>query len=146
MSSPCSNPHQDSPSGDHQVGLTVFYDGSCPLCQREIALYKALPSSESLGFLDVSHTDALPTGFTREQLLARFHVRDSAGQTHSGARAFLALWAVLPGWRWLARLGALPGMPEILERLYRVFLRVRPMMQRLAQKWERRNRQSDGVY
>jgi demethoxyubiquinone hydroxylase (CLK1/Coq7/Cat5 family) len=55
----------------------------------------------------------------------------------SGARAFLALWAVLPGWRWLARVGSLPGVPSVLEWGYRGFLRVRPAVQRLFVRWER---------
>jgi hypothetical protein len=42
----------------------------------------------------------------------------------------------LPYWRWLARLGALPGIPALLELMYRGFLRVRPAMQRFAvRRW-----------
>jgi predicted DCC family thiol-disulfide oxidoreductase YuxK len=47
----------------------------------------------------------LPAGTTRPQLMARFHVLDENGRLLGGAQVFLALWATLPGWRWLARLG-----------------------------------------
>ena len=116
--------------------LTVLYDGACPLCRREIAVYRDLQPLQ-LGspvcFADVSNTAlTLPAGTTREQLLARFHVQGRDGQLLSGAQAFLALWAALPGWRWLALAGRLPGAGWLLERMYRLFLRFRPTLQQWA--------------
>ena len=116
--------------------LTVLYDGACPLCRREIAVYRdlqPLQQGSPVCFADVSNTAVpLPIGTTREQLMARFHVQDRDGQLLSGAAAFLALWAALPGWRWLALAGRLPGATWLMERLYRLFLRWRPMLQRWA--------------
>ena len=34
--------------------LTVLYDGACPLCRREIRLYRGLPSRTPVCFADVS--------------------------------------------------------------------------------------------
>ena len=59
------------------------------------------------------------------------------GRVESGARAFLALWAMLPGWRWLARLGRLPGAPTLMEGLYRMFLVFRPALQRVVRRGSR---------
>ena len=116
----------------------MLYDGACPLCRREIGMYRGL-RAEHAGVLCRCqrrriHCHALPPGTTREQLLARFHVRGSDGQLLSGAQAFLALWAALPGWRWLALVGRLPGAAWAMERLYRVFLRWRPALQRWASR------------
>jgi predicted DCC family thiol-disulfide oxidoreductase YuxK len=117
--------------------LMVLYDGACPLCRREIGLYRGLPSSTPVCFADVSDAaQPLPSGTTREQLLARFHVRAADGRLLSGAQAFLALWDTLPGWRWLARIGRLPGVAWLMERVYRLFLRLRPALQRWASRWE----------
>jgi predicted DCC family thiol-disulfide oxidoreductase YuxK len=89
-------------------------------------------------FVDVNDAALpLPPGATREQLLARFHVRGRDGALLSGAQAFLALWAALPGWRWLALAGRLPGAAWSMERGYRLFLRWRPMLQRWALRLER---------
>lgn len=120
--------------------LTVLYDGACPLCRREIGVYRGLqplrPESP-LCFADVSDASlALPPDTTREQLLARFHVLSQNGQLLSGAQAFLALWAALPGWRWLALAGRLPGMAWVMERTYLLFLRWRPLLQRWAHRLE----------
>ena len=116
--------------------LTVLYDGACPLCRHEIAVYSNLQPLQldaPVCFADVSSAAVpLPSGTTREQLLARFHVMGRDGQLLSGAQAFLALWAALPGWRWLALAGRLPGAGWVLERMYRLFLRWRPTLQRWA--------------
>lgn len=121
--------------------LTVLYDGACPLCRREIDVYRGLQplqSSSSVCFADVSDkATPLPAGTTREQLLARFHVLGSDGQLLSGAQAFLSLWALLPGWRWLAWAGRLPGAAWVIERVYRLFLNLRPTLQRWARRLER---------
>jgi predicted DCC family thiol-disulfide oxidoreductase YuxK len=124
-------PHEAPP-------LTVLYDGACPLCRREIGLYKGMRPHTPLCFADVSDAAAtLPPGTTRDQLMARFHVRRPDGQLLSGAEAFLALWATLPGWRWLATAGRLPGALWTMERCYRGFLKVRPSMQRWAARLDR---------
>jgi predicted DCC family thiol-disulfide oxidoreductase YuxK len=114
--------------------LTVLYDGACPLCRREIGFYRSLKPlhpDQPVCFADISEpAQSLPPNTTREQLMAHFHVRRSDGQLLSGAQAFLALWAVLPGWRWLAMAARLPGVACAMERAYRVFLRWRPTLQR----------------
>ncbi len=121
--------------------LTVLYDGACPLCRREIGVYRGLDPLQSdtpLCFADVSNAALpLPAGTTREQLMARFHVQRPDGELLSGAQAFLALWAALPGWRWLAFAGRLPGAVWLMERTYRMFLRWRPTLQRWAVRLER---------
>lgn len=118
--------------------LTVLYDGACPLCRREIDIYRDLQASAPVCFTDVSDVaQPVPHGTSREQLLARFHVRTADGRLLSGAQAFLALWSALPGWRWLARIGRLPGAAWAMERVYRLFLRVRPALQRWAARLDR---------
>ena len=120
--------------------LTVLYDGACPLCRREIAVYQGLKpvdANQSVKFSDVSSPDCvLPDGGARGQYLARFHVQRSDGQVVSGAAAFVALWSTLPGWRYLAMLARLPGATPALELVYRAFLRIRPQMQGVAKAFE----------
>ena len=126
--------------------LTVLYDGACPVCRREIAVYRGLRPNTPLCFADVSDAALpLPPGITRAQLLARFHVRERDGQLRSGAAAFLALWAALPGWRWLALAGRLPGMAWAMERTYRLFLRWRPTLQRWALRLDQPGQERPGA-
>ena len=131
------DPSAPSPTACPGGTLTVLYDGACPLCRREIAVYQGLPSNQPLAFVDVSNTAvALPPGTDRASLLARFHVLQADGRLADGARGFVALWAALPGWRWVARLAALPGVTPLMELGYRAFLRWRPAMQRAAAAFE----------
>jgi len=116
------------PGADGEV--VVYFDGACPLCRREIGVYRGLTPTQPLRFVDLSHADAAELPSPRAALMARFHVRAADGRLIAGAPAFLALWAALPGWRWLARAGALPGVAPVLEWGYRGFLRVRPVLQR----------------
>ena len=132
MTEPVNDPVKES------LPLTVLYDGACPLCRREIGIYRGLQPNLPVCFADVSDAASpLPPGASREQLLARFHVRRPDGQLLSGAEAFLALWATLPGWRWLAMAGCLPGATWAMERLYSFFLRWRPALQRWALRLDR---------
>ena len=123
--------------------LTVLHDGSCPLCAREIAVYRAADRAGALAFHDVSSADAGAEvhGLSRQAAMARFHVVTAEGRTLSGAAAFIALWCALPGWRWLGRVASLPGLPWLLERAYGAFLPLRPALQRLVRWLERRRRQ-----
>lgn len=118
--------------------MTVLYDGACPLCRREIGIYRDLQPlklDSPVCFADISDLSVqLPPGTTREQLLARFHIQGRDGKLLSGAEAFLALWSNLPGWRWLALSGRLPGATWLMERIYLFFLRLRPTMQRWASR------------
>lgn len=112
--------------------LTVMFDGACPLCRREVGVYQALVPLEPVAWLDVSQASTSICPEDRARYLARFHVRRPGGQLLSGAAAFVALWQTMPGWRWLGRLGTLPGVTPLLELMYRGFLRIRPGIQRLV--------------
>ncbi|PPD25726.1 MAG: DUF393 domain-containing protein [Hyphomicrobium sp.] len=112
----------------------VYFDGSCPLCRREIGYYRSKPGADNLAWTDVS---ACEMGLVAEDLskgaaMSRFHVRDANGRLMSGAAAFAELWTHVPGWRWAGRLASSPIILPLLEIVYRGSLVVRPAMQRLA--------------
>lgn len=108
--------------------LTVLYDGGCPLCRREIAYYRQLTALEPIQWLDLSIEQPLPAQLNRCDALRRFHLVDEQQQVWHGARAFIRLWQALPGWRWLASLGRIPGFASLLELGYRLALRIRPRL------------------
>jgi len=115
------------------AALAVYYDGTCPLCQREIGHYRSLQPACAVQWVDVSASStALPPGISRADALARFHVRRPDGTVLSGARAFIELWTHMPGWRWLALPLRVAPLPWLAEHAYRAFLRVRPWLQRRA--------------
>ena len=94
--------------------LTVYFDGACPLCTLEISHYKHQKGADNLCFVDASSEADLGADLPQNVALGRFHVRDEDGALVSGARAFTRIWAVLPRWRWAARLARLPGAMQLL--------------------------------
>lgn len=118
--------------------VTVFYDGSCPLCVSEIGYYKRSDTCGALNVIDVSseHFEG-DDRINRDEAMSRFHVRLDDGQQLSGARAFVEVWRVVPGWGWLAKLGNIPGAMPVLEATYRLFLRARPLIVRCFTGFQR---------
>lgn len=111
---------------------TVFYDGGCPLCRREIDFYRRQRGADSLDWqnISVSRNDVVAPGLTREEALARFHVRLGDGRLVSGGDAFTAVWRHLPLFRPAGLVLSLPGLRWLLNRAYDGFLKLRPAMQR----------------
>jgi predicted DCC family thiol-disulfide oxidoreductase YuxK len=125
----------DTNAGQAQpAGLAVFFDGGCPLCRREIDFYRRRAGAEAISWVDISavESDSVAPGLTREAALARFHVRRGDGSLVSGATAFAELWRALPAFRTIGRIAAIPPLPTLLEWAYRVFLPIRPTLQRLT--------------
>jgi len=105
---------------------TVYYDGACPVCSREIAVYRRARGAEALDFVDAASCEAAALGgLPRQEALAVMHVRRADGSLAQGAHAFGEIWQALPRWRVLAWLLRLPGVTWCAERAYRGFLRVR---------------------
>lgn len=119
----------------NRQAVTVYYDGACPLCQREISFYRRRRGSEKVCWVDVSDTDAevIAPDLTRREALARFHVRDADGELVSGGVAFARLWREMPGFRSLGNLFSTRPLSWLLDRSYEFFLRFRPQLQSMAQ-------------
>ena len=113
--------------------LQVWYDGGCPLCQREIALMRWLDRQGAIAFIDVA-TPGASCPLDRATLLERLHARED-GQMLSGAAAFAAMWLAIPLLRPLGLAARSRGVLWLLERSYRGFLRLRPVLQRLARRY-----------
>jgi predicted DCC family thiol-disulfide oxidoreductase YuxK len=114
--------------------VTVWYDGGCPLCVREIALMKRLDKDDRIRIVDVDQERAV-CPIDRELLLARFHAREGQdGPLLDGAAAFAAMWRAVPPLRPLGRLARNRVVLWVLERMYSLFLIVRPGLQRLARR------------
>ncbi len=88
----------------------------------------------AITFVDVAREDAVCPR-DRAELLARFHVLED-GHILSGAAAFAAMWRVIPRLRALGLAARNPFVLWLLERLYRLFLRARPAMQRASRHLE----------
>ncbi len=118
--------------------LTVYYDGGCPLCRREIDFYRQRTGAD-VAYQDICAIDGadVAADLSKQDALQRFHVRDESGALVDGAAAFATLWRATPGFR---RLGAwLNGPPwrAVAEAFYRLFLILRPGLQWAVRRIDR---------
>ena len=101
-------PAHDDPRENQaqQPRTTMFYDGGCPICSREVEHYRRMDREGRVEWADIDADPgvARSIGLTYEEAMARLHVRDRSGKVLSGAWAFAAVWDELPYYRWLARL------------------------------------------
>jgi predicted DCC family thiol-disulfide oxidoreductase YuxK len=110
-------------AGASNTRPTVFFDGACPLCRREIAHYRRIDRAQRLRWVDAAtEAETLAAhGLDLDRAMAELHVLDGNGGWHRGVDAFLVIWSRLPAYRWLARLVSSLGLRAPLGFVYRYF-------------------------
>ena len=110
--------------------VTVYFDGACHLCSREIEHYRSKDTEGKLCLVDISHPtfDAAALGLDSQLVQKFMHVRLPNGTLVTGVDAFVAIWNVLPGYSGLSRIAKLPGMNVLLRGGYRGFAAIRPFL------------------
>lgn len=112
--------------------LTVFYDGACPLCSREIDFYRTKEGATEILWVDISapEFDPAPLGLSRHQIQARFHAQRQDGSLISGVAAFAAIWEILEGFTILSALARNRFFRPIMDLGYICFAVIRPYLPR----------------
>lgn len=126
-----SSPIDIPESEKAKEACTVYYDGACPLCQREIAMYQGMDGAETIRWHDVSVSGTGSDDLATQDAMARFHVRRADGSLVSGARGFFEVMKTIPKLRRLGRALSVPPIPWIAEGAYRLFLPLRPFLKRI---------------
>lgn len=97
---------------------------------------RRLDRGKAITFIDAGSADAA-CPIDRADLLARFHARED-GRLLSGAAAFAAMWRAIPLLRPLGLAARSRPVLAVLEAAYRIFLRLRPPLQAMVRRVERR--------
>lgn len=97
---------------------TLYYDGQCPLCIREIRLLDRI-SDGGLRLEDLHQLSdsQLPPDTSREQMLRRLHFRDHSGHWRLGLEATVASWSHTR-YGWLFRPLLWPLLRPLCSNLY----------------------------
>ena len=93
----------------------VYYDGVCRVCSGAVDAY----AKEGYVKHDVSGHD-LPPGVSYETAMQYMHVVDTDGTVYKGADAAMRIMDEHPLWRFVARIGRLPGFHALAVALYRI--------------------------
>ena len=118
---------QSQEQNDEPYSVTVYYDGKCGLCRKEISYYKKIADDGQFVWSDIAH-DARPLsllGVSQMDALRRLHATDSKGTLHIGIDAFILIWQQLPAWRLLAILVGIPVLRHMAMMLYNCFANYR---------------------
>lgn len=110
-----------------QWPLTLYFDGECPLCAREIKLLRSRAAPSRLLFIDISDAefDATSLGLSFEHMQSSLHARFSDGTWVTGLDATLWSWRAAGLGVWAAPLSWRVLRPA-LNIAYRLFCRWRP--------------------
>ena len=103
--------------------IRVFYDGACPLCQREVKRYQALISKqkEDIDWVDISkNQDELKAEcINYDDAMRLIHIKDGSGVHQVGLEGMLTLWDKIPYYRVVSGLiRKLPLSHSALAKLY----------------------------
>ena len=77
--------------------LTVFYDGACGVCSKEMRHYRKV-ADQRVRFVDIAAADfsADIYGRSNDDFQRELHVCDADGNFFTGVEAFRKLWDALP--------------------------------------------------
>ena len=111
----------------HSNKPTVFFDGSCPLCSKEIAHYQKCDGADQLHWLDItSERERLAEyGVDYDVAMQRFHVMSADGGFHTGAKGFVYLWSFLKPYRLLSKVVTKVGLVTPMDWAYGHFAKWR---------------------
>jgi len=103
--------------------ITVFFDGKCGLCSKEINYYRKIAPDGIFIWQDITKSadDLKANGISLSQGLKLLHTKDIDGKFYVGVDAFIVIWKQLKGWRLLAIFVSLPIIKQIINFAYRIF-------------------------
>ena len=107
--------------------ITVFYDGKCGLCAKEINYYRRIAPVGVFVWQDITDPkiDLTHEEFSLAEGLELLHIKDADGQLHIGVDGFILLWRQMKYWRLLAAVVALPPIRQLAHKAYTAFARRR---------------------
>ena len=116
--------------------LRVYFDGLCPLCAREIAVYQRASTDGRIAFIDITDASfsATEEGLDPAEVHRRFHAKDAEGHIFTGPPAFVEIWKRIPKFGFAVRLASIPGAGLVMEIGYRGFMHLRPLLPRLKRE------------
>ncbi|MDB4150000.1 DUF393 domain-containing protein [Pseudomonadales bacterium] len=101
---------------------TLYYDGQCPLCSREMGVLAKMKSDE-LELVDIhglSATDIPP----RNELLEVLHLKTRDGEWVTGVDASVRAWSsTRMGWLW--KILKLPLISPVAKYIYAIWAKRR---------------------
>lgn len=114
----------NQPSQNDDSRKTIYYDGSCEMCNNLIRRVGNSREKDKFDPKDLTKT-APPQNITREQLEKEIHVIDENGKVYKNAEGILEILEEYPKWKFLVAIGRLPIIKQLLRIGYRIIAKHR---------------------
>ena len=123
----------------NKVKLTIFFDGGCPLCKREIDFMSSRNQKGFLRFIDINSSDFSSDkyGITYKQAMERIHALKSDGSVIRDVNVFQQAYSLIDlGWIYAPT--KLPIIDKIISMIYglwakyRLKITLRPPIEKLC--------------
>lgn len=111
--------------------LTVFYDGKCHLCFREIKHYHKLDKKKLLKLIDISahNFNADEWGLANKPIHVSIHAIDEAGIIYNGVDTFAEIWKRISPYDHLAFILESKTLRPLFNIGYKIFAKqIRPRL------------------
>jgi predicted DCC family thiol-disulfide oxidoreductase YuxK len=81
--------------------ITVYYDGICGLCSKEINYYRGIAPDSVFEWIDVASNPNAMNDYkiTQSQALLYLHAIDAKEVIYIGSDAFALIWKNIPRWK-----------------------------------------------
>ena len=108
------------------VKLTIFFDGGCPLCKREIDFMSSRNKKGFLRFIDINSPDFSfdKYGITYKQAMERIHALKSNGSVIRDVNVFQEAYSLI-GVGWIYAPTKLPIIDKVIALIYGVWAKYR---------------------
>ncbi len=112
-----------------EVKTKIFVDGSCVVCDWEIAHYKRI-APERFELIDISAAefDASKYGLTVAAVQHHMHVLTPEGELRTGVEAFVHIWSRIEKYSFASRVIQLPLVHSLAKLGYSAFASIRPIL------------------
>ena len=106
---------------------TIFFDGGCPLCKREVDFLQSKNQKGALSFIDINTSDFssdLKYGITYKQAMDRIHAMKSDGSVIKDIKVFQEAYSLI-GLGWIYAPTKLPILDKFIEFIYGLWAKYR---------------------
>ena len=107
--------------------LTIFFDGGCPLCKREVDFLQSKNHKGYLRFIDINTSDFyldLKYGITYIQAMERIHAFKSDGSVIKDIKVFQEAYTLI-GLGWIYAPTKFPIFDKFIEFIYGIWAKYR---------------------
>lgn len=106
--------------------FTLFYDGECPFCKREVSWLQGMKKAGLITFIDIASGEFKPSeyGLSQEEFMAEIRGLRANGELVTGMEVFRELYTLL-GFGFLVSLSRLPIVKQLMDIGYKCFAKIR---------------------